>query len=62
MMELFKLAAFAIAIAFINMILKRAGKDVESTAISIAGIVIILIIVSGYILQLFETVETVFMF
>lgn len=62
MFDLFRLAALALAVMFMTLILKKAGRDVESTAVSIIGVIIALTIVIGYVLQFFEAVETMLTF
>lgn len=62
MIELLKIGGLSMAVMFMSIILKQAGKDGYANIVSIGGVALILIIVAGYILQLFEVVETMFMF
>lgn len=62
MIELLKIGGLSMAVMFMSMILKQAGKDSYANMVSLGGTVLILIIIANYILQLFEVVETMFMF
>ncbi|MDA3733774.1 stage III sporulation AC/AD family protein [Niameybacter massiliensis] len=62
MMELLKIGGLSMAVMFMSIILKQAGKDSYANMVSIGGITLILLIIASYILQLFEVVETMFMF
>lgn len=62
MIELLKIGGLSMAVMFMSIILKQAGKDSYANIVSIGGVALILIIVANYILQLFEVVETMFMF
>lgn len=62
MIELLKIGGLSMAVMFMSIILKQAGKDGYANIVSIGGVALILIIVANYILQLFEVVETMFMF
>ena len=57
---LFKIAGIGIAIALLNQILSKAGRDEQATLVSITGIVIVLIMLVGEIGTLFETLREVF--
>ncbi|MEF9959706.1 MAG: SpoIIIAC/SpoIIIAD family protein [Niameybacter sp.] len=62
MMELLKIGGLSMAVMFMSIILKQAGKDGYANMVSIGGITLILLIIASYILELFEVVETMFMF
>lgn len=55
---LFKIAAIGIAIALLNMILIKAGREEEAMLTTLAGVIIVLAIVISMISQFFETVKT----
>lgn len=54
---LFKIAAIGIAIALINQILIKAGRDTEAMMTTIAGVIIVLVIVINMINEFFNTVK-----
>ena len=62
MRELLKIGRLSMAVMLMSMILKQAGKDSYANMVSLGGTALILIIIANYILQLFEVVETMFMF
>lgn len=57
---IFKIAAVGLITAIINQILKRADKDEVATVVTLAGLVIVLIMIINMIGQLFDTLKTVF--
>ena len=54
---LFKIAGIGIAIALLNQILSKAGRDEEAMIVTLAGVIIVLAIVLKMISELFETVK-----
>ena len=58
---LFKIGAMGVLIIVIDKVLKASGKDDVAVITNIAGIVIILITVIGLIMDLFNSVRTMFM-
>lgn len=62
-MELiFKIASVGIVVAIICQVLNKAGKDDLSMLASLAGLVIVLLIVVDQLKELFDTVKTLFSF
>ena len=57
---LFKIATVGIVTAIINMVLKKSDKDEIATVVTIAGLVIVLLMVVGMISDLFEELLTIF--
>lgn len=57
---IFKIAAVGIVVAVVNMILSRLGKDEYSTLTTLAGIIIVLVVLLGEIQDLFSMIQTVF--
>ena len=55
-----KIAGVALLVAVINSILSKAGRDEQVMFVTIAGVVCVLLVLMGYISELFETVRTVF--
>ena len=56
----FRIAAVGILVAVLNQVLIRAGREEQAMMTTLAGIVVVLFWVIGYISQLFETVQTMF--
>lgn len=59
---IFKIAAIGIAIAVLNQILLRAGREEQAMMTTLAGIVIVLFLVVQMISEFFDTVRTIFQF
>ena len=57
---IFKIAAIGILTAVINQILKKYDKDEVATLVSIAGLVIVLIMVIEMIASFFDTIKSIF--
>lgn len=57
---IFKIAAVGLVTAIINQILKKADKDEIATLVTLAGLVIVLIMIIDMIGQLFDTLRSVF--
>ena len=56
----FKIAAIGILIAVLNQVLVRAGRDDIATLTTIAGLIIVLLMVVDLISNLFESVKQIF--
>ena len=54
---LFKIAAIGIAIALLNQILSKAGRDEEAMMITLAGVIIVLAIVIKMVSEFFEEIR-----
>ncbi len=59
---IFKIAAIGLLTAIIGQILKQTGKDEISTLATLAGLVIVLIMVINLVGDLFTTIKTIFNF
>ena len=57
-----RIIGIALTVAVSCMILQRCGRDDQATLVSVSGTVVILIILIGEIVALFDTVRTVFGF
>ncbi|MCH5165746.1 MAG: stage III sporulation protein AC [Clostridiales bacterium] len=57
---IFKIAAVGLITAIISQILKKTDKDEIATLVTLAGLVIVLIMIINMIGQLFDTLKTVF--
>lgn len=56
----FRIAAVGILVAVLNQVLIRAGREEQAMMTTLAGLVVVLFWIIGYINQLFETVQTMF--
>ena len=54
---LFKIAAIGIAIALLNQILSKAGRDEEAMMITLAGVIIVLTIVIKMVSEFFQELQ-----
>ncbi len=54
---LFKIAAIGIAIALLNQILIKAGRETEAMMTTLAGVIIVLAIIIKMISEFFDTVR-----
>ncbi len=59
---IFKIAAIGILTAVISQILKNSGKEDISTLATLAGVVLVLLMVINMISDLFEAIRTIFNF
>ncbi len=58
---IFKIAAVGILTAVIGQVLKNINKDEIATITTLAGVVVVLIMVVQLISELFETVKSLFL-
>ncbi len=54
---LFKIAAIGIAIALLNQVLNKAGREEEAMMTTLAGVIIVLAIVIKMISEFFDTIK-----
>ena len=59
---IFKIAAVGILVAVLNILLTRSGRDDQALLTSIAGLVVVLVIVVQEISALFELIRDLFGF
>ena len=57
---IFQIAGIGIIVSVMNVLLSRSGRDEQALMITIAGLVIVLMMVVKEIAELFRTVKTVF--
>ena len=57
---IFKIAGIGILTAVVNQVLKYAGKDEIATLSTLAGLVVVLLMVVNLISELFTTVKGLF--
>jgi stage III sporulation protein AC len=59
---IFKIAAIGIIVSILNQVLSRSGRDEQATMTSLAGLVVVLMMVVQEIASLFELVKRLFDF
>lgn len=57
---IFKIAGTGIIVAVLNLVLKRAEREEQAMMTTLAGLIVVLVIIVEEIGSLFETVKTVF--
>jgi stage III sporulation protein AC len=57
---IFKIAAIGILVAVLNQVLSRAGRDEQAMMTTLAGLVVVLMMVVQEIADLFDMVKTLF--
>ncbi|MCM8900900.1 MAG: stage sporulation protein [Clostridiales bacterium] len=57
---IFKIAAIGILISVLNHVLNRAGREEISMMVTLAGIVVVLLMVIDMISKLFNNVKSIF--
>lgn len=56
----FKIAAIGILVAVLNILLSRAGRDEQALMTTIAGLVVVLVLVIQKIRELFDLIKSLF--
>jgi stage III sporulation protein AC len=59
---IFKIAAIGIIISIFNQVLSKTGREEQATMTTLAGLVVVLMIVAQKIYDLFDLVKTLFQF
>ena len=59
---IFKIAAVGIIVSILNQVLVRTGREEQATMTTLAGLVVVLMIVAQKIAQLFDLVQSLFRF
>ena len=59
---IFKIAAMGIIISILNQVLSRSGREEQATMTTIAGLVVVLMMIAQKIADLFDLVKTLFKF
>ena len=57
---IFKIAAIGIVVAVLNQVLSRAGRDEQAMMTTLAGLIVVLMMIVYEISNLFEVVKSVF--
>ena len=59
---IFKIAAVGIIVSILNQVLVRSGREEQATMTTLAGLVVVLMILMQKIADLFDLVKTLFQF
>ena len=59
---IFQIAAIGIIVAVLNQLLMRSGREEQATMTSLAGLVVVLMMLAQKIADLFDLVKTLFEF
>ena len=59
---IFKIAAVGIIVSILNQVRVRSGREEQATMTTLAGLVVVLIIIVQKIAQLFDLVKNLFHF
>lgn len=59
---IFKIAAVGIIVTILNQVLVRSGREEQATMTTLAGLVVVLMIMAQKIAQLFDLVQSLFRF
>lgn len=57
---IFKIAAIGIVVAILNQLLQRSGREEQAMMTTIAGLVVVLMMIVTEISRLFDTIKDVF--
>lgn len=59
---MFKIAAIGILVAVLNLLLSRAGRDEQALMTTLAGLVVVLMLILQKISELFSLIKSLFAF
>ncbi len=59
---IFKIAAVGMIVSILNQVLTRSGREEQATMTTLAGVVVVLMILAQKIAELFQLVKTLFDF
>ena len=59
---IFKIAAIGIIVSILNQVLSRSGREEQATMTSLAGLIVVLMMLAQKISDLFTLVKTLFQF
>lgn len=57
---IFKIAAIGILVAVLNQLLNKSGREEQATMTTLAGLIVVLLMIVKEIAVLFDTVKTLF--
>lgn len=59
---IFKIAAIGIIVAVLSLVLSRSGREEQAMMTTLAGLIVVLLILVQQIAELFTTIESLFGF
>ena len=59
---IFKIAAVGIIVSILNQVLARSGREEQATMTTLAGLVVVLMMIAQKISELFDLVKSLFRF
>lgn len=59
---IFRIAAIGILVAVLNQVLVRSGREDQAMMTTLAGLIVVLLIIINEIKNLFDTIKTLFQF
>jgi stage III sporulation protein AC len=59
---IFKIAAIGILVAILNQVLIKSGRDEQAMMTTLAGLIVVLLIIVNQISTLFDTIKSTFGF
>ena len=59
---IFKIAAIGILVAILNQVLIKSGRDEQAMMTTLAGLIVVLLIIVNQISTLFDTIKSTFLF
>ena len=59
---IFKIASIGIIVSILNQVLSRSGREEQATMTTLAGLVVVLMMIASKIADLFDLVKTLFDF
>ena len=59
---IFKIAAIGIIVAVLSLVLSRSGREEQAMMTTLAGLIVVLLMLVQQISELFTTIETLFGF
>lgn len=59
---IFKIAAIGIIVAILSLVLSRSGREEQAMMTTLAGLIVVLLMLVEQISDLFTTIETLFGF
>lgn len=57
---IFRIAGIGLIISILSMVLKQAGKEEQAQMLTLAGVVVVLMLILQLVSQLFASVRSVF--
>ena len=57
---IFKIAAIGIVVAVLNQLLQRSGREEQAMMTTIAGLIVVLMMIVTEISNLFDTIQSIF--